>query len=153
MMIDKILKIRRYLLEQIADVSVEQLNKIPEGFNNNMIWNMGHLIVAQQGLCYMRANQSPVISKEFLAAFTTNTKPDREFTAEEIAEVKALFTSTIEQFASDYSKAIFTDYTPSPNISRVYGIDLNTVDDAIEFITYHEGYHIGVVMTMRKLVA
>lgn len=36
--------------------SLEQLNKIPAGFNNNLIWNIGHIIVAQQSLIYQLSN-------------------------------------------------------------------------------------------------
>jgi len=36
----------------ITPFSLEQLNKIPEGFNNNLIWNIAHCVVTQQLLCY-----------------------------------------------------------------------------------------------------
>jgi hypothetical protein len=52
--IDKIKKIRGFLLEQIADLTNEQLNTIPNGFHNNIIWNLIHSICAQQGICYLR---------------------------------------------------------------------------------------------------
>ncbi|WP_407635809.1 DinB family protein [Solitalea canadensis] len=32
--------------------TIDQLNKVPAGFNNNLIWNIGHEIVAQQALIY-----------------------------------------------------------------------------------------------------
>jgi len=36
----------------IEDFSLEELNKIPEGFNNNIIWNIAHVIATQQALVY-----------------------------------------------------------------------------------------------------
>ena len=40
---------RKHYLKLIENYSLEQLNKIPEGFSNNLAWNLGHIIVAQQG--------------------------------------------------------------------------------------------------------
>lgn len=39
----------RKLLESILEnYSLKQLNMIPKGFSNNLIWNIGHIIVTQQ---------------------------------------------------------------------------------------------------------
>ena len=38
--------IRIALLNFLENHSLEQLNAIPEGFSNNLIWNIGHCIVA-----------------------------------------------------------------------------------------------------------
>jgi hypothetical protein len=36
----------------LSGYNLDQLNTIPEGFNNNLIWNIGHIIVSQQLLVY-----------------------------------------------------------------------------------------------------
>ena len=41
--------------ELVDRLSIEELNEIPEGFNNNIAWNFGHVIISQQMLCYVRA--------------------------------------------------------------------------------------------------
>ncbi len=56
--IQKIRKLREFLLAQIEGLTAEQLNKIPDGYNNNIIWNLGHLICAEQSLCYFRSGQA-----------------------------------------------------------------------------------------------
>ena len=49
----EILKLtRQYLLNDIKDLTVEQLNEVPAGFNNNIIWNVAHMLATQQGICY-----------------------------------------------------------------------------------------------------
>jgi DinB superfamily len=59
--IDKIKKVRQFLIEQIAELTDEQLNKTPDGYNNNIIWNLTHLICAQQGICYLRGGQQAIV--------------------------------------------------------------------------------------------
>jgi hypothetical protein len=37
---------RKLLMERTRDLTVDQYNIIPHCFNNNIIWNMGHILVA-----------------------------------------------------------------------------------------------------------
>ncbi|MBC7887461.1 MAG: DinB family protein [Ferruginibacter sp.] len=43
---------RLYFSQMVAELSVEDLNFIPGGFNNNIAWHLGHIISVQQSLCY-----------------------------------------------------------------------------------------------------
>ena len=52
---------RKNLLNSIKDLSIDELTKIPNGFNNNIIWNAGHNLATQQLLVYKLSGQSPVI--------------------------------------------------------------------------------------------
>jgi hypothetical protein len=141
--IDKIKKIRGLLLEQIADLTNEQLNTIPNGFNNNIIWNLTHSICAQQGICYLRGGQHAIVPDKFIAPFFTNTKPDLNIGTDEIQETKGIYISTIDQLQIDYDKAMFGNYTSLPNIFKVYGLETTGIEDTLEFVLYHEGYHSG----------
>lgn len=55
----------------LENYSLEQLNKIPNGFSNNLIWNLGHIIVAQQGLVYSLSGLSMNITTELLDTYKT----------------------------------------------------------------------------------
>lgn len=150
--IEKIKKVRTFLLDQLVGLSDEQLNRIPDGFNNNIIWNLTHLICAQQGICYLRAGQKAIVAEKYISPFFTNTKPDRFIQGDEISEIKSLFVDTIDKLQEDFDKKIFGNYTPSPNIFRVYGFEIKGIDDAFDFLLYHEGYHTGTILALKKLV-
>src|SRR5690606_33748551 len=47
---------RALYLDYFNNYSPEQLNTTPNGFSNNLIWNIGHVIVAQQALIYKGSN-------------------------------------------------------------------------------------------------
>ncbi|HVS92360.1 MAG TPA: DinB family protein [Mucilaginibacter sp.] len=147
--IDTLKKIRAFLLEGIKDLTTEQLNKIPEGFNNNIIWNLGHLVAAQQGMCYKRANLAPHISDEFWEKFRTGSKPSSYIGADEIAKIKNLLLHTMDELDADYNKGIFGNYTAW---STRYGVEIPSIEDALKFLPFHEGLHTGVISTMRKLL-
>jgi len=140
---------RQKILDEINHLSVEQLNKIPEGFNNNIIWNLGHMIAAQQGICYMRAGLPVRVSDELFHAYKSGTKPEGFVDAEGVEEIKQLLFTTLDQLEADFDNGIFTNYTSF--ITR-YDIPLSSIDEAIAFLPFHEGLHIGYIMSLRKLV-
>ena len=147
--IENIRKVRAFLLEGIKDLTTEQLNRIPEGFNNNIIWNLGHLVAAQQGICYKRAGVVPHISEEFWEQFRSGSKPERLLSESEIANIKQLFSTTLDQLEADYNNNMFTGYTAW---NTRYDVEIKSIDDALRFVPYHEGLHSGVINTMKKLV-
>ena len=150
--IEKIKRFRQFLLAQISGLNAEQLNQIPEGYNNNIIWNLAHLICAQQSLCYIRAGQIAIVPEKYVLPYRTNTKPNGFIHEEEIEVIKKLFISSIDELQTDFDRKIFDNYTASENILKVYGVALHNIDDALEFVIYHEGFHSGYIIALIRLV-
>jgi hypothetical protein len=144
--------LRSFLLNQVNNLTSEQLNTIPAGFNNNIIWNMGHLLCSAQIICYKRAGVPLSLDDKFVTPFLPNSKPEKIFSNEEIKTIKELFISTIDILQSDYKNRLFNNYTKSENIERYYGIELLTIEDALDFLLYHEGFHSGRITALKKLV-
>jgi DinB superfamily len=147
--IANIKKTRSFLLEGIKDQSVGQLNKIPAGFNNNIIWNLGHMIAAQQGICYRRSGATPVINDDFWEQYRTGSRPVGTVDASGIEYVKGLFLGTIDQLEIDILTPVFDNYTAW---TTRYGVEITSISDAVSFVPFHEGLHLGVIMSLKKLV-
>lgn len=145
----RIKKTRESLINQLAGISIEAYNKIPDGFNNNIIWNVGHLIAAQQGVCYVRAGVKPVTEKYF-SLYKPGTKPEHSVDENEVEEIKATLLTSIDQLDIDYPSNIFTNY---PSWTTRYGVEIASIDDALQFLMYHEGLHTGIIMSMKRIVA
>lgn len=150
--LQKIEKFRHFLLKQIDGLTAEQLNTIPAGFNNNIFWNVGHILSSTQLICYRRAGLSLPIEEKFVNPFLPNSKPGNFINRKDIEAIKEMYISTITRLQTDYEKKIFENYTKSENIERYYGIEILTIDDAIEFLLYHEGYHNGKIIALKHLV-
>ena len=147
--IETIRKTRSFLLEQIKNLGNEQFNQVAEGFNNNIIWNLGHMIAAQQGICYKRAGLPTIISDDFWEKFRSGSKPDGVVNDDEIERIKEMLFTTLDKFEDDYDKKIFGKYTAW---STRYGVELASIDDGIEFLPFHEGLHAGTIAAIKKLV-
>ncbi|QNK61860.1 DinB family protein [Pedobacter sp. PAMC26386] len=147
--IDNVKQVRISFIESISELSAAQLNEIPEGFNNNIIWNMAHLVAAQQGISYLRAGLETFVDKDFYLSYTGGTKPDGIVSEQEITHIKTLLVSTLDQFKIDYHNQIFDNYK---GWTTRYGVNLNNIDDVTTFLTFHEGLHFGYIMALKRVI-
>lgn len=129
--------------------TTEQLNKIPPGFSNNLIWNIGHIVVSQQMLMYLASGNTPNISMEMIDRYKRGTRPESDASSEEIAEIRSLLFTLIDKSEEDYNAGVFTTYTER---KTELGFTLTSIEDAIEFNNYHEATHLGIMMSLRKFV-
>jgi len=140
---------RKFILNQVEGLTTEQLNHIPTGFNNNLIWNLAHLISGQQGICYTRAGLPHVVEDKYYTPFRPDTKPERFIDTEEITHIKELFLSSIDRLEADMQANIFTNY---PAWLSRYGTTINSFNEAMEFLPFHEGLHCGYIMALKRAV-
>ena len=140
---------RKFLLDVIKDLTPEQLNEIPAGFNNNIIWNLGHMVAAQQGVCYARGGFKLPLEQEFFNAYKPESKPAGFVTQDQVAEIKELLLSTVDQLEKDYKNKAFEGYKPWVNR---YGVEHRSIEDTISFLPFHDGFHIGYIMSLKRVV-
>ena len=140
---------RKVLLGFLEKYSIEELNKIPEGFSNNLIWNIGHIIVVQQLLVYKLSGLPTMVSNEMIEKYQKGTKPEHNVTQEEVDEIKVLLFSTLEKTKQDFAENIFQNYLEFTSMS---GFTMKSAANAIEFNNYHEAMHTGIMMQIRKFI-
>ncbi|MCD0470102.1 DinB family protein [Flavobacterium sp. JAS] len=141
--------IREVLLKVLDNHSLEQLNKIPEGFTNNLIWNIAHCVASHQVLIYKLSGLPMMVSEDFVAKYKKGTKPEGNVSQAEVDEIRVLVSSTLDQVQKDFANKIFVTYTEYPTS---LGFILKNIDGALSFNNYHEGIHTGIVMSIRKFV-
>ncbi|MHB1146759.1 MAG: DinB family protein [Lutibacter sp.] len=146
---DILIKTRQLLLKITEHLSMEQLNKIPQGFKNNIAWNIAHLTVTQQLLCYKLSGLNCLVSEEMIADFQKGTAPNQPISKEEFETIIEQFLRLPLQLEEDYNKGIFKNYS---EYKTSVNITLNSVEDAIMFNTYHEGIHLGIILQLMKFV-
>lgn len=142
-------KNRVAILNLIQGFTIDQLNKVPEGFNNSLAWNVAHLVVTQQLLCYNLAKLPMHINADLVERFRKGTAPTSGISNTDFAVIKDLFVSLPMQLKTDLETGIFKPfdgYTTSLNVT------LTDIESVISFNNFHEGIHLGSIMALRKLV-
>ncbi len=146
----EITKVSRKAFRNILDnYTLKQLNKVPEGFSNNLFWNIAHVVVTQQLLCYRLSGLDTLVSNEWIELFKKGTSTTKDASEQDLKDLKELLFSTIEKTAEDIEAGIFKEFTEYPTST---GFVLRSVNDAFEFNNFHEGIHLGYILALKKAV-
>lgn len=140
---------RNMVSKLIQGYTLEQLNKVPEGFKNNLIWNIGHIVVTQQLLVYKLSGLPMMVSDELVEKYKKETKTEHVASQKEVDKILSLLTETVKKTEEDINNNLFQNFTEYPTST---GYVLKSAQDAMAFNNFHEGIHIGVIMSLRKLV-
>ncbi|MBL4747139.1 MAG: DinB family protein [Flavobacteriaceae bacterium] len=140
---------RKCILAIAKELSQEQLNTIPTGFKNNIIWNIGHTIVTQQLLVYKLSGLPCLISDETIANYGKGSTAKTNLTEKETTELLDNLLVLSATMEADYKAGKFNTYN---NYTTSLGFELTDVEKAIQFSNYHEGIHLGIIMAIKKLV-
>jgi len=146
---DILRKVRELVGKVISGLTLEQLHTIPDGFKNNIAWNVAHIVVTQQLLHYRLTGKDCLVSDELIDLYRKGTVPTKVMTQEEFDEVLDLLNALPDTMEEDYNAGIFTEYKEYPTST---GFVLTSIDPAIAFNNMHESLHLGVIMSLKKLV-
>ncbi|OYQ38581.1 DinB family protein [Flavobacterium aurantiibacter] len=138
---------RKVLYAYLVNYSTEELNTIPPGQSNNLIWNIGHTIVIQQLLVYQLSGNKLLIPAEMVGLYNRGTIPTGTTSEAEIEMIKSLVCNTIEQTSADLAAGKFSNYT---TYQTLLGIPLEKVEDAIKFNNFHEALHLAFCLKIKK---
>ena len=143
-------KTREGFINLMTPLSIEQLNHIPAGFNNNILWNFGHIIVIQQGLCYGLAGLPQNVDKALIEKYRKGTKPESVISVEEFEALKNLSVSLLDTFENDLEKK--SQFKIAKPLMTALGYEIDTFEKAVQFNTFHEGLHYGYTLSLRRAV-
>mgnify|MGYP003108852214 FL=1 len=146
---DITLKTRKIFYHFLDTLSLEQLNKIPEGFNNNVFWNIKHCVVVQQMIVYGLSNLPLPIDAEAVAGYKKGTKPEGDVSEAEVEACKKQLFDLLKQTETDFANNTFKEYKEYTVTTKT---TLTNVQEALEFNNFHEGIHLGYVMALMKCI-
>ena len=144
-----LLKSRARLAHILSETSPEHLERVPKGFNNNIWWNAVHTLVVQQLLCYKLSGLPLHIDDSLVADYSKGTYPGTLPEAAARDAISDLLIRTPRQLEQDYQQGIFETYAPYTTSA---GVTLQRIEDGILFNLYHEGLHMGSILSLLKAI-
>lgn len=148
------LKTTRKMVEMVTrPYDAAELVRMPPGFNNHLLWHVGHLVVTQQLLCYKMAGVPMAIDEALVDPFRKGSSPRQwsaDYTPPGYDELIVLLHEMADRLRADYDAGLFTGYNAYMTSA---GVQLESVEDAILFNNYHEGIHLGYMLGLRKALA
>jgi len=145
------LQSRKNFLKFLASLSINELNTIPIGFNNNIFWNIAHVVATMDILFYKLNSLNPRLDAEFIDAFKKGTQPDSMMREERVEDLKQKLMDQLDWIGEDIENGIIPNEVPKPYMTS-FNFELTNLEDVIRFNQIHEGLHWGIVMSLRKFV-
>ncbi|MDR3541944.1 MAG: DinB family protein [Desulfosporosinus sp.] len=149
---DQLKVIRTNTINAVKEISESQADSVPEGFNNNILWNLGHILWAQEKFAFGFIPEPMQMPDGFTELFGRNTKPSewkgQPPTLQQMIELLEDQTSRIkERLDNRLVEAVANPFTmPS-------GLTLKTIGEFLTFSMYHEGMHVQTIKILKKFSA
>lgn len=142
-------QVRQNLLDILRSTPLEDLIIIPDGFNNNIYWNIAHTVATQQLLCYYLSGNPFRVDNYWIETYKKGTLPNLNVQASEVEDLEFLLIETSKILMKDYDDDFFSDYTP---YTTSFGMDLKSIQDAIIFNNMHESIHYGYALAQKRAI-
>lgn len=142
--------IRQQTIAAVKDRSNEQLNKIPEGFNNNIAWNFGHIIISGYSLVYKVTGVDPDFVIPYFEKYRKGSKPESPVTPEEIAaliELSNTFTRSVHEALNAGRFTDISEYT-----TGTFGLPITAIEEMLITVACHDTLHWQTIRDYKRIL-
>lgn len=140
---------RTAFIRLVEELTIEELNEIPDGFNNNIAWNFNHMVTVLVVLNYWRAGVAHSMPKERIEKYGRGTRPEGTIGQEELNYYKEHAIHLVNQFEKDWNEGKFSRYEP---FNTSLGVSVVNNEDSLHYTAAHDFLHYGYAMALRRLV-
>lgn len=146
--------VRRQTLKLLDGVTEELADRIPEGFRNNLRWNLGHIYVVCERLAFKQLNIPLHLPNGFTEQFEIGTSPSTgpvAFPVPSLSELETLLKEQQERIRTALAHRLQEKIVPP--YTTTSGMVLETPEQFLSFNLYHEGMHISVIKLYKVLLS
>ena len=135
---------RGYTLGVLENVSEEQAEIIPNGFHNNIRWNLGHIYLDQYLWIHVLTKEKNLETMLFNAWFGFGTSP-ANFTPESpsFEELKSLLAQQPGKIKEIYGHRLEEEFHPIE-------MGMHTLEQVLIRTIFHEGMHLQAIIDRKK---
>ncbi len=137
----------------LADINDEDWFRQPAGTRTHVAWQVGHLAMAQYGLCLFRVRgrrleDTALMSSRFRKQFSRGSQPDPDPANNPTpSEIRNIFDRIYEQSMAEmatYDISLLSETVEEPHAV------FNTKLGALMFCALHEMIHVGHIGMLRR---
>ncbi|MDX1806320.1 MAG: DinB family protein [Paenisporosarcina sp.] len=143
---------RVYTNGRLQSVKDEQWDIQPEGFNNTIRWNVGHIFVSMESFIKKSIPTYEPVHPEWIPLFKGGSKPEdwnvEPPTNEELLAALAEQPKRVEEILSGKVDQPLSEVMSIGPLHK-----MATIDAVIQFASWHEGIHAGVIYSLNKVTS
>ncbi|GGA45224.1 DinB family protein [Paenibacillus physcomitrellae] len=139
---------RQNIVKLLDNVAVEQRTVIPEGFNNNLHWQIGHIVTVAERLAYSLRGEPSELPGEYMQFFNTGTRP-ADWNGEPPAweDILAVMESQLARI-----REVFEDRLDEALAHQNNFANARTFRNLLELNVAHENSHVGMINAMIRVL-
>ncbi|MDA7028328.1 DinB family protein [Bacillus sp. CLL-7-23] len=135
---------REATIEYVKGIDEKQLEIVPEGLNNNIKWNIGHIYMVMEKFAFQLTGEKAVVPNHFPELFNPGTSPkDWAIETPTIEELNVLLNVQQERMEANLSERL------AQPLQEIYhsstGLQISSIAECLSFCLYHEGMHFGAI--------
>lgn len=134
-----------HLTRELDNLAPENFYTIPQGRDDNILWNVGHVTCSLARISYAFSGHPLPIPEHYLSLFGKDTNALAWNANPVHTEVLKHANKLLDQIEADYPTQKFANYKPWD----VGGATIDTIEEAIAFHSFHEGLHIGKILDIK----
>lgn len=139
---------RTYMAKRVEGLTKDQMLAVPDGAENNILWNVGHIVLTNYRLLYRPSGATVPVPSTWDAWFLPGTSPaDWGATPPSTDDVLKEFHAQNDRIQADYAAGLLKTYKP---FTLKSGSALNSLEEGLAFNLMHEGIHIGAIIALRR---
>lgn len=139
---------RSKLQEILEDLSEAEADLQPEGFNNTIRWQLGHVLVSAESSLFDYPGSGSPLSELYGEFFKSGTSPKYwQRSAPSLNDIKSNYQSQ-EKRIKDLPEEFWREEVTGPFAK--FGI--KTKSELFHFLLNHEAMHLGQIQSLKKLV-
>jgi hypothetical protein len=143
--------IRKGTIKVIESTEESHLTIIPQGFNNHILWNYGHIFVIQERMVFPAMREPSELNEILLQLFNNKTSPANWSInpppLNEITQLLSAQTTRIqESFKNRLDEKLVEPFTLFKSLT------FNTMRDILTFTIFHEGMHLETMKMYRRIL-
>ncbi|MBB3114771.1 putative damage-inducible protein DinB [Paenibacillus phyllosphaerae] len=141
--------VRGQTLKQIHGMSEEAARTVPRGFNNNILWNLGHILLVHEKFSFALTNEKMELPKQFAEWFAPGTKPENWGPqVPRLDEIALLLSKQVDRIEQILERRL-EDNLEQPFVTSA-GLELSSVKECLSFCLYHEGMHFAAIKALER---
>ena len=138
---------RNFFLRKVEALPSDIVRVQPEGFNNNILWHIGHVLTVTEQFMFGFPKKTTFLPENYVELFGNGTKPS-EWNEEHVPQIEDLIAQLKEQVArlkeikvENFEQALKQSF-----------LGLETYGELAQMALFHEAHHLGQIHTIQRVI-
>ncbi len=130
----------------LSNIDKAKWDEQPDGYPNTVRWNAGHIYVTAEEFLNKADHDYQIVYPEWISLFIDGTHPSKW--GENVPNAEEIIAALKEQ-----EERIILHFegklrNTASQTQTFHALSLNTSEAALQFVTWHEGIHLGIVKSL-----